>query len=151
MDAAGVALRWVRHLLPVRHAEPAAWATVERVLDALDRPVPMPRGLLALAGLRLLSSVGYALELERCTVCERPCPLGAPAFVDAVRGGIVCRSCGGRGRLLDGATRALAAEAQRSDEPTLAPPPWLTAARAEDLLVVLEAAMAAHADLDPSR
>jgi DNA repair protein RecO (recombination protein O) len=147
MDAAGTALRWARHLLPTRHAEPRAWST-------LDRTTADPRGVLALAGLHLLASVGYALELERCIVCGRPCPEGAPAFVDASRGGLVCRSCGGGGRLLDARVRALGARAQRADDDAgdwLSPPEWLTATETNDLLSVLADAMAAHTGLDPSK
>jgi DNA repair protein RecO (recombination protein O) len=154
MDAAGTVLRWARHLLPVRHKEPLAWATLVRLLDALDRGGVPPRGLLALSGLHLLASVGYALELERCVVCERPCPDGAPAFVDAARGGLVCRSCGGGGRVLDARVRALAARAQRQDDGEaewLSPPDWLTATQTNDLLAILADAMAAHTGLDPSK
>jgi len=163
MEVAGVALRWARHLLPPRHAEPAAWKTLTWLMDALDLPERgsgPPRGLLAIAGFALLSSVGYALDLGRCVVCGRPCPAEAPAFVDATRGGLICRACGGRGRLLDGPTRDLAARAQWGEDgapPVQSPaegatvPDWLTAAQTEDLLAVLGDAMAAHAGLDPSR
>ena len=158
MEAAGTALRWARHLLPVRHKEPRAWSTLVRLLDELDRGGAVSRGLLALAGLHLLASVGYALELERCVVCGRPCPEGALAFVDATRGGLVCRSCGGGGRVLDARLRALGARAQRAGDDDaqaesdwLVPPPSLTAAQTDDLLAVLADAMAAHTGLDPSR
>ncbi len=155
MEAGGTALRWTRHLLPVRHKEPKAWSTLTRLLDELDRGTRSSRGLLALAGLHLLASVGYALELERCVVCGRPCPEGAPAFVDARRGGLVCRSCGGGGRLLDARLRALGADAQRAVDAAghdwLLPPPWLTEGQTDDLLAVLADAMAAHTGLDPSK
>ncbi len=180
MDAAGTALRWARHLLPVRHADARSWTTLVELLDALDAPESLAprdasarapgdpagarsRGLLAMAGFRLLSSVGYALELARCVVCGRECPEGVPAFVQAGRGGVVCRSCGGAGRLLDGRARALADRAQRGDDDVavadaasaargwLRLPDWLTRAQADDLLAVLSDAMAAHTGLDPSR
>jgi DNA repair protein RecO (recombination protein O) len=161
MEAAGTALLWARHLLPVRHAEPRAWSTLVRLLDELDRGSavsPSPRGLLALAGFHLLASVGYAMELERCIVCGRPCPEGAPAFVDATRGGLICRSCGGGGRLLDARLRALGARAQRAgddaesaEDDWLVPPPWLSAPQTDDLLAVLADAMAAHTGLDSSK
>jgi DNA repair protein RecO (recombination protein O) len=157
MEAAGVALRWARHLCPSRHAEPHAWATVTGLLDELEA-VPAssgplePRRLLAVAGFRLLSSVGYALDLERCVVCGRPCPPGAPAFIDGPRGGLVCRSCGGSGRLVSGRARELARDAQRDDvaDPRLEPA-TLTAVDVDDLLAVLADAMAAHTGLDPSK
>jgi len=160
MDAAGTVLRWARHLLPVRHAEPHAWATLVRLLDWLDGAGSPPSGLLALSGLHLLASAGYALELERCVVCGKACPEGAPAFIDATRGGLVCRNCGGAGRVLEARLRALAARAQRPDDGEsgrveetawLAPPSWLTEAQTNDLLAVLADAMAAHTGLDPSK
>ena len=166
MDAGGTALRWARHLLPTRHADPFAWTTLVRFLDALNAPTSAspshaaPRGLLAMAGFALLSSAGYALELSHCVICGRACPDGAPAYVNAARGGLVCRSCGGGGRLLDGPTRELAARAQHTDPASssnasstdaLTVPDWLTATQAEDLLSILSVAMAAHTDLDPSK
>ena len=160
MDAAGAVLRWARHLLPVRHANPAAWATLVGLLDALDDEKAWPRGLQALAGLRLLSSVGYALELSRCVVCGRPCPDRASAFVDPGRGGLVCKSCGGARRRLEGRTRELAARAQRGEDDSsagdgrkdrLTLPDWLTPSEAGDLLGMVSEAMAAHAGLDPAR
>lgn len=160
MESAGAVLRWARHLLPVRHAEPAAWATLVGLLDALDQERASPRALQALAGLRLLASVGYALELARCVVCGRPCPDGAPAFVDAARGGLVCRGCGGARRRLEGRTRELAARAQRGEDDSspgedghapLTVPDWLTPPQASDLLGLVTEAMAAHAGLDPAK
>ncbi len=164
MDAAGTALRWCRHLLPTRHAEPRAWATLIQLMDSLDghvSPAPDPRALLAMAGLHLLASVGYALELRRCIVCGRACPDGAPAYVDGPRGGLVCRSCGGGGRLLDGRLRDLAARAQlggateegaeAAEGSWLKVPSWVTPTQVADLLAVLADAMAAHAGLDPSK
>lgn len=151
MDAAGSSLRWARHLLPPRHTEPLAWSALVQLLDALDQRSSPPNAVLALGGLRLLSSVGYALELERCIVCGRVCPEGAPAFVDAARGGIVCRGCGGRGRLLDPRTRAVAARAQRAEpdgDNWLALAANLSKEQTDDLLAILSDAMAAHADLE---
>jgi len=157
MDAGGLALRWARHLLPVRHAEPAAWAALTGLLDALDVPGGSPRARLALAGFRLLSSVGYALELERCVQCGRPCPEGAPAFVDAARGGLVCRRCGGHGKRVDGRLRAIAARAERApgearegEDDGVTPPEWMGESDAGELLGILADAMAAHAGMDVS-
>ena len=152
MEAAGAALRWGRHLLPPRHAEPHAWATLVWLLDALDAGDRPPLGLLAVAGLCLLGDAGYALELDRCILCGKPCPAGAPAYVDATRGGIVCRACGGAARLLDGPTRELASRAQRADGPLRdrAPLPSVDATR--DLLALVTDAMAAHTGVPrPSR
>jgi DNA repair protein RecO len=153
MEVAGGALRWARHLFPARQPEPAGWRTLIEVLDALDavadvRPLP----LLALSGLSMLAGVGYALELDRCIVCGKECPPLSAAYVDARRGGVVCRSCGGSSyRLLDGRTRALAAEAQRTDGGVAEAPSWLDDARAKTLAAIVSDAMAAHANLDPSK
>ncbi len=151
MDAAGHALRWTRHLLPTRHAEPQAWTALTRLLDGLDgETLAAPRAHLALTGLRLLAAVGYALELSQCVVCARPCPDASPAYVDAARGGIVCSACGGRGQRLDAATRQVAVRAQRGDEDWRAPPAFFTRDQTA-VLALVERAMAAHTDLDSSR
>ena len=52
MDAAGRALRWVRHLCPARTPEPSAWDSLRALLDVLDAQfpaAPAPRGLRARA------------------------------------------------------------------------------------------------------
>ena len=90
----------------------------------------------------MLSAVGYALELERCAVCGRPCPDGRSACVDPARGGLVCRACGGASSVLSAdvrdAARALAAG--RTEE--------VTAADAEAVLGIVDRAMAVHAGFD---
>ncbi|MBX3201408.1 MAG: DNA repair protein RecO [Labilithrix sp.] len=145
MEAAGQALRWVRHLCPPRTPEPAAWSSLEDVLDALDTSgARETRRYLAIFGLRLLTDMGYALELDRCTRCGRSCPEGRSAFVDAAGGGIVCTSCGGARRTISGELRALASRAQRGEPVTLS---WELAGT---LIDVAEDAMAAHAGFDPS-
>lgn len=103
MDAAGRVLRWVRALFPPRVAEPEAWSTLVGVLDALDGldggdlrvAGASANTLLAWAGLRLLASAGFGLELEACIACGKPCPEGRRALVDIARGGVVCSGCGG--------------------------------------------------------
>lgn len=157
MEAAGQALRWVRHLCPPRTPEPAAWASSAAVLDALDAVAAKPsaneesakesrrrtRQELAVFGLRLLADMGYGLELERCIRCGRPCPEGRSAFVDADGGGIVCTSCGGARRTISGDLRALYVAAQRHQAIEL------TWEQAGSLIDIAEEAMAAHADFDP--
>jgi DNA repair protein RecO (recombination protein O) len=143
LDAAGVALRWVRHLFPPRTPEPEGWRLLVELLDVLDEPGPVaPRTQLARAGLGLLAAVGYALDLERCVVCGRPCPETKAACVDPARGGLVCRSCGGASTVLlpevREAARALAAG--RSAE--------VRVAHAEALLGLVDRAMAAHAGFE---
>lgn len=161
MEAAGQALRWVRHLCPARTPEPAAWRSLEELLDVLDAECVRRssarnesespatdatewRRQLAIFGLRLLTDMGYALELDRCIRCGRPCPEGRSAFVDSGGGGIVCTSCGGARRTITGEVRALAARAQRGEAALLS---WETAG---EIIEIVEEAMAAHADFDPS-
>lgn len=153
MEAAGQALRWVRHLCPPRTAEQGAWLSLTGLLDTLDvlgaRAVAeaetskLARQEIAVFGLRLLTDVGYALELDRCVRCGRICPAGRSAFVDAAGGGIVCTSCGGARRTISGELRGLAARAQRAEGVAL------TRDQAGVLIDVIEDAMAAHADFDP--
>ena len=94
LEAAGIALRWARHLFPPRTPEPEGWRVLVELLDALDEGRPAPSSALARAGLAMLAAVGYGLELEQCIVCSRACPDGRAACLDPARGGIVCRSCG---------------------------------------------------------
>jgi DNA repair protein RecO (recombination protein O) len=142
LEAGGLALRWLRHLVPVRHAEPRAWATIQTLLDALDAAPSEPRVPLAVAGVRLLSDVGYGLDLSRCVVCGRACPEGKPACVDPGRGGLVCLSCGGARHVLSPETRRLARLAQEGQLVELTRP------EADAVLSLVEAAMAAHGDFD---
>jgi DNA repair protein RecO (recombination protein O) len=145
METAGRALRWTRHLCPTKTPEPAAWLSLRAFLEALDRrdgASPLP--LLAVVGLRLLADVGYGIDLERCVRCGRPCPSGRPAFVDSAGGGLVCTGCGGARRTLGAEARELGARALSGrDDVTLSD------AQANELVAVVEEAMAAHADFDP--
>lgn len=143
MDAAGRALRWARHLCPPRTPEPAVWRSLEDLFEALDARVA-PRSPLAACGLRLLTDVGWALELDRCVRCGRPCPEGRSAFLDAAAGGIVCTSCGGARRTVSAPIRQLATRLQRGEAVALSDDD------ARELLDVVEEAMAAHSDFDAS-
>lgn len=143
MDAAGRALRWVRHLCPARTPEPSAWSSLKTLLDVLDARFP-PHEHLAIFGFGLLAGVGYALDLERCVRCGRPCPDGRPAFVDPGGGGLVCMTCGGARRTMSAELRAVALRAQ-AREPGLVMSP----SQAAELLAIVEEAMSAHADFDP--
>jgi DNA repair protein RecO (recombination protein O) len=143
IDAAGTALRWARQLCPPRTPEPAAWATLTALLDALDaedtaeRGARSPKMLLAGAAVALLADVGYGLEFERCVACGKPRPRARSAYVDAARGGVVCSECGGARRLVD--ARLLdVIEGQRE----------MTEAEATQILAVVEDAMAVHAGIE---
>jgi DNA repair protein RecO (recombination protein O) len=137
LDAAGVALRWARHSFPPRTPEPEGWSILVELLDVLDGGARSPRSELARAGLRMLAAVGYAIDLERCVVCGRPCPEDKPACVDPGRGGLVCRSCGGASTVLSPAVRAAARSTHE-----IAPD------SAETILRLVDLAMAAHAGFE---
>ncbi|MCL2823833.1 MAG: DNA repair protein RecO [Polyangiaceae bacterium] len=107
MQAAGAVLRWIRQATPVRTPELETWGIVQDLLDVLDREtLPMsPQALMVVTGLRLLVSFGYGLDLGACVVCRRCCPVDRSAYVDPVRGGLVCRRCGGAGVMLSAEVR----------------------------------------------
>lgn len=106
MDAAGRALAWVRGASPPRTAEPHVWREITTLLDRLNTDERVDaRLVLAEQGLRLLSAFGWGLDLERCVKCGKPCEKGRSAFVDPMRGGLVCRSCGSARMKLNGAAR----------------------------------------------
>jgi DNA repair protein RecO (recombination protein O) len=106
MDAAGRALGWVRVASPPRTAEPEVWKEITVLLDRLNEDGRVnPRLVLAEQGLRLLGAFGWGLDLERCVTCGKPCEKGRAAYVDPVRGGLVCRSCGSARMKLSGAAR----------------------------------------------
>lgn len=154
LEAAGQALRWVRHLCPARTPELAAWRSLAELLDGMEVLLQgesaginvgeAARQHLAIFGLSLLSDMGYGLDFERCVRCARPCPEGRSAFVDASGGGIVCTSCGGARRTVSGELRGLAVRAQRRESVRLSIDHSVT------LVAISEEAMAAHAGFDPA-
>jgi DNA repair protein RecO (recombination protein O) len=145
LEAAGVALRWARHLFPPRTVEPEGWRVLVELLDVLDGapaggpPAVAPRRELARAGLAMLAAVGYGLDLDRCVACGRPCPDGKAACVDPARGGLVCRSCGGASAVLAPEAREAARAFSRGGHPDV------SARDAESLLGLVTRAMAVHA------
>ncbi len=141
VDAAGIALRWARDLCPPRTEEPGAFRALIELLDALDSRESDARTELAFAALRILAEVGYALELDRCVVCGKPCPEDRAAMIDPVRGGIVCRSCGG-GRFQISAQVRKAARAMQRGERIL-----ITPEESAELIKITELTMAAHAEV----
>jgi DNA repair protein RecO (recombination protein O) len=170
MEAAGRALRWVRHLCPPRTPEPSAWESLGIFLETLERgPLERERSernlsgelegaalanlgehergnvsqSLAVFGFRVLAAVGYGIDFERCARCGRPCPEGRAAYVDAGAGGLICTTCGGARRTLSGELRTIAMRALAGD-----PGAIMTPANANELLEIIDDAMAAHTDFD---
>lgn len=107
MQAAGQALNWVRKAAPPRTPEPEVWAAMEAFLDQLGNPddTSSVRARLAATGLRLLSAFGWGIDFERCVSCGKAPLSGQAGAVDAARGGLVCRDCGGARRRLSGSER----------------------------------------------
>ena len=138
LDAAGRALRWVRYVCPPRTPEPGAFEGAIALLDALDAgQEPIPR--LVVFGLRLLAEVGYAVDFEKCVRCGKPCPTDRPAAFDAMKGGLVCQSCGGAPRIVPPNLRALGAAACRGE---VGEGDW------NELLAIVDDVMKAHAGFD---
>jgi DNA repair protein RecO (recombination protein O) len=140
LDAAGIALRWARHAFPPRTPEPQGWRVLIELLDVLDGGDASPRRELARAGIAMLSALGYALDLEACVVCGRPCPEAKVACVDPVRGGLVCRACGGASSVLLPDVRSAARSLSTGAD--------VTDAAAATLLELVDRAMAAHAGFE---
>lgn len=107
IEAASIALQWVRRASPQRVAEPALWRDVNALLDELDAGTTTAAGRAQLAamGLRLLQGAGWGLQLASCVRCGRPCDAAATACIDAAQGGLVCRACGGAPSVLRPARR----------------------------------------------
>ena len=145
LEAAGLALRWVRRASPPHTPEPALWAEINALLDRLDAPEtgPSPSACVAGMGLRMLAAVGWGLDLSRCVRCGRACEPGASAYLDAGEGGLICRGCGGGqgvggSLLLRGERRERLIAASQGDDSALGPDEVRAA------LEIVEAALAAH-------
>lgn len=140
LDVAGRALSWLRHAAVPRTPELGAFRQTLLLLDRLDRADQEARATLALAefGLRLLSELGWGLDFERCVRCGKPCESDQSAYVDAARGGLMCRACGGARVRLCGALR------QRFAKITLDSRAELLDEDASLALDLVEAALRAH-------
>lgn len=144
MEAAGKALGWIRRAAPPRTPEPAPYAMLITLLDRLTaaRSAEACAVALAEAGLSLLTELGWGIDFERCVRCGRQAAPSQSASVDAVRGGLICRSCGG-------ARLRLSAEArQRMAGAAAGTTHLLTPEDAPDALLLVEAALGAHAGIE---
>jgi DNA repair protein RecO (recombination protein O) len=113
IDAAGRALGYLRRAAPAHVPEPNLWRHTLALLDLLDtRRAPSPNAALAAYGMALLEIVGWGLELASCVSCGTVCPPGKTALIDPVRGGIVCRACGGGPRRVSARVRAALTQAR---------------------------------------
>lgn len=107
LEASGRALSWVRASTPEQQREPSVYASVIELLDQLNQPAHdrEPRLFLAEFGLYLLSALGFGIDFHGCVRCGRACAEGRAAYIDARKGGLVCRACGGASRRLEGPAR----------------------------------------------
>jgi DNA repair protein RecO (recombination protein O) len=144
MEAAGKALSWVRRAAPPRTPEEAPYAVLTTLLDRLaDAPAPEPVAIaLAEAGLQLLAAFGWGIDFERCVRCGRQAGKAQSASVDAARGGLVCRSCGGARLRISGVARERMASAAAGQVGVL------TREEAPSALSIVEAALGAHAGIE---
>lgn len=145
LEAAGRALSWVRSSTPQLQREPLVYASISDLLDQLndanrDRD---PRLFLAEFGLRLLSALGFAIDFRGCVRCGRPCADGRAAYVDARKGGLVCRACGGASRRLEGPQRERFARASNGASSVL------EQGDVDAALPLIEQALAAHTGVEP--
>ncbi len=141
LECAGRGLGWVRHGLPPRTPEPSVWRCCAVLLDALDRGAPADGlRLLAEFGFELCECLGWAPELDGCVVCRRACPEGQSAGISPVRGGVVCRQCGGAQRVLRGPTRMRLLGLPGGGQ--------LEAEDAEPVIALVEDILRAHAGLE---
>lgn len=113
LEAAGRALGWVRASAPQHQPEPGVYTSIVELLDQLDQPIQErdPRLFLAEFGLHFLGTIGFGIDFSGCVRCGRPCADGRAAYVDAKKGGLVCRACGGAARKLEGPERERLARA----------------------------------------
>jgi DNA repair protein RecO (recombination protein O) len=142
MQAAGQALNWVRKAAPPRTPEPEVWAAMAALLDHLGDPIDTAsaRSRLAASGLRLLAAFGWGIDFERCVSCGKCAKSGQAAMIDAARGGLVCKDCGGARRRLSGAERLLLSAAANGGA--------LDDERAGLALELVEQALKAHGGID---
>jgi len=144
LEAAGKALSWVRRAAPPRTPEEEPYAVLSTLLDRLNEAAGPEASAVALAeaGLSLLSTFGWGIDFERCVRCGRQAEPQQSASVDANRGGLVCRNCGGARLRISAAARARMARAGAGETCVL------TSAEAADALTIVEAALGAHAGIE---
>ena len=144
MEAAGKALSWARRAAPPRTPEAAPYTVLCTLLDRLaEAPSAVASAIaLAEAGLCLLSAFGWGIDFERCVRCGRQALPTQSASIDAVRGGLICRSCGGARLRISAPAREHMARAAAGETGVL------TADEAKSALSVVEAALGAHAGIE---
>ena len=91
---AGYWLRFARALAHPHGDDGALFRVTDGALALLDaNPLDYAR-LEHLVPFAMLGAAGYAIELDACVSCRKPCPPDRPSGVDGRRGGLLCRACG---------------------------------------------------------
>jgi len=84
----------------LREGDPnsAAFHAVVKTLERLaDSSSPMEREWIArFFDIKFLSALGYRPSMGHCVACRKEWPGNGEPFFDPVRGGLVCRACGGK-------------------------------------------------------
>jgi DNA repair protein RecO (recombination protein O) len=144
LEAAGKALSWARRAAPPRTPEAEPYAVLETLLDRLQAPQgnEVARVALAEAGLSLLVAFGWGIDFERCVRCGKQALPTQSGSVDAVRGGLICRSCGGARLRLSGLARVHLSQAAAGETAVL------TEQESGWALDLVEAALGAHAGIE---
>lgn len=145
LEAAGKALSWVRRAAPPRTPEPEPYRVLCTLLDRLAASAGVAEQCsvaLAEAGLSLLSAFGWGIDFERCVRCGRQALPQQSASVDATRGGLICRSCGGARLRISASAREHMARAAAGETNVLLPD------EAQHALTIVEAALGAHAGIE---
>jgi len=146
MQIAGRALDWLRRAIPPRIVEPRAWSLVQSWLDAIDAhpPIDPPQADARLAefGLQFLTLLGWSLEMSKCVRCGKPCPPRSSAYINPSQGGVVCRDCGGTGRLVSSSLRKNMEQLSKFGTGELSPE------HSDVALNVVERTLESHAGID---
>lgn len=110
LEIASFLLELTREVLPEHQPEPALFDLVLAALAELEQSAEEQTAKLAIsAELKILAISGTAVAVDSCNACGRPVPSGKRVTFNPLRGGIVCRHCGGGPLVLSaGAQSALA-------------------------------------------
>lgn len=109
---AGFWLRFARALAHPHGTDADLFRVTDGALSLLDEVPDRHADLGPLVPFAMLAAVGYALELERCVSCAKPCPDERPSAVDGRRGGLLCRACGYASIVLPAEARRAVRDAQ---------------------------------------
>jgi DNA repair protein RecO (recombination protein O) len=114
LESASFLLELTREVLPEHQPEPALFDLVIAALTELEQSAEEEIAKLAIsAELKIMAISGTAVAVDSCNACGRPVPTGKRVTFNPLRGGIVCRQCGGGPLLLSAGTQAALANLAR--------------------------------------